>query len=154
MYHTFFKEYTEKVWGVPCDDIPAECGKQRIKDLDISKVMANAIRSFFAKDKSLTQKGISTSLIEQFMYPVYGPGKMWKIVADAIVQNGGKIMLNTEVVKIRFDFLGKMMTVTVKNILDGSAKLIAGEVFFNHAGKIFVVTIGRIKYPGTHCHHR
>jgi protoporphyrinogen oxidase len=37
LYLTFFKSYTEKVWGVPCDKISAEWGAQRIKGLSITK---------------------------------------------------------------------------------------------------------------------
>src|ERR1035437_2414743 len=71
LYLTFFKDYTEKVWGVPCDKIPADWGRQRVKDLNITKLVTHAITSLFVTNKSLNQKGTSTSLIEQFMYPTY-----------------------------------------------------------------------------------
>src|SRR5882757_4196600 len=66
LYLTFFKDYTEKVWGKPCSQISAEWGAQRIKELSVSKAIAHAIKSKFKrKNKSLAQKDIETSLIER-----------------------------------------------------------------------------------------
>ncbi len=81
LYKTFFKDYTEKVWGVSCEDIPSDWGKQRIKDLNIWKAIAQSFKSSLNTNKSLSQKGVSTSLIEQFLYPQKGPGQMWEAVA-------------------------------------------------------------------------
>ncbi len=98
LYLTFFKDYTEKVWGVPCDEIKADWGSQRIKGLSIQKTLHNAIKTKFSKDSSLSQKKVETSLIGQFMYPKLGPGQMWESVAQEIVENGGEIHLNQEVI--------------------------------------------------------
>lgn len=95
LYKTFFRDYTQKVWGVSCDKIPASWGKQRVKDLDISRLMKHALKSFFSSPKSIQQKNTSTSLIEQFLYPKYGPGQLWEKVADEITSRGGTILLNT-----------------------------------------------------------
>ena len=100
LYHTFFKDYTEKVWGVPCNKIPASWGQQRVKNLNISKVIGHAIRSVFTTNKTINQSGTSTSLIEQFLYPKYGPGQMWETVADEIIKLGGTILLNTTVTRL------------------------------------------------------
>jgi protoporphyrinogen oxidase len=78
LYLTFFKDYTEKVWGAPCSQISAEWGAQRIKELSVSKALWHAVKTIFkGKDKSIGQKGTSTSLIERFLYPKFGPGQMW-----------------------------------------------------------------------------
>src|SRR5579863_4662809 len=71
LYLTFFKSYTEKVWGVPCDQISAEWGAQRIKGLSITKAVTHFLKSAFGKKASgdIAQKGTETSLIEKFMYP-------------------------------------------------------------------------------------
>jgi len=100
LYLTFFKDYTEKVWGVPCNEIKADWGSQRIKGLSIKKTLSNAVRAKFSKDTSLSQKNIETSLIGQFMYPKLGPGQMWEEVANKIVKNGGEIHFNQKVVEI------------------------------------------------------
>jgi protoporphyrinogen oxidase len=114
LYLTFFKDYTQKVWGVPCDQISAAWGAQRIKGLSIGKAILHAIKSTFVKDKSIGQKSIETTLIGQFAYPKYGPGHMWEVVAKKILAKGGRIFLNHEVVGI--DVNGeKIIKVKIKN---------------------------------------
>src|SRR4030042_4916888 len=78
LYFTFFSDYTEKVWGVPCSKIKPEWGAQRIKGLSITKAILHAMQSIRSKNSSITQKNIETSLIEQFMYPKFGPGQLWE----------------------------------------------------------------------------
>jgi len=100
LYKTFFKDYTEKVWGVPCNEIAADWGAQRIKELSVSKAILHAIKSIFKNEKSIEQKNTETSLIEQFMYPKLGPGQMWETVARIVEEKGGVIIKNAEVVGI------------------------------------------------------
>ncbi len=100
LYLTFFKSYTEKVWGVPCDQISAEWGAQRIKGLSITKAIAHAVRSLFKRGGDVRQKGTETSLIEQFMYPKFGPGQMWETVAEMITGRGGEIIPQFPVTKL------------------------------------------------------
>jgi len=97
LFHRFFKEYTEKVWGVPCTEISADWGAQRIKSLSITSVLFRALKKAIGLQKS---KASPTSLIESFLYPKYGPGQMWQVVADTFVRNGGKIVLSSEVIGI------------------------------------------------------
>ncbi len=101
LYETFFKEYTEKVWGVPCSDINAEWGSQRIKKLSISRALIHALKSILKKDKTIEQKKIETSLIDQFLYPKFGPGQMWETVAQLIEEKGGIIIKNCCVSEIK-----------------------------------------------------
>src|SRR5579864_1423251 len=92
LYGTFFKSYTEKVWGVPCDRISAEWGAQRIKGLSVWATLVHAARKAFKNGHgNITQKGTETSLIEQFLYPKFGPGQMWEEVARRVVEMGGQI---------------------------------------------------------------
>lgn len=91
LYETFFHSYTEKVWGVPCHDISAEWGAQRIKGLSIGKAILHTITGLFRRKENFAQKGTETSLIEQFLYPRLGPGQMWETVADKIREMGGEI---------------------------------------------------------------
>jgi protoporphyrinogen oxidase len=97
LYHTFFKDYTEKVWGVPCSEITAEWGSQRIKGLSIYKTIIHALKKNLSRDSSLYQKNVETSLIKEFMYPKYGPGQLWEEVARIIEINGGEIHTNKRV---------------------------------------------------------
>src|SRR5690606_5930739 len=99
LYHTFFKDYTEKVWGVPCEQISAEWGAQRIKGLSISRAVIHALRRPFQRDGA-AQKRVETSLIERFLYPKFGPGQMWEEVAGKVLQLGGEVHLRNRVVGI------------------------------------------------------
>ena len=100
LYKTFFKDYTEKVWGVPCTEIAADWGAQRIKELSISRAIIHAVKSLFKKETSIEQKNTDTSLIEQFMYPKLGPGQMWETVASIVEEKGGAIIKNAKVTKL------------------------------------------------------
>jgi protoporphyrinogen oxidase len=101
LYLTFFKDYTEKVWGVPCNRIKPEWGAQRIKGLSITKAVLHAIKSITSKDSSITQKKTETSLIEQFLYPKFGPGQMWEEVAKIVKERGGEIYLMHRVIGLK-----------------------------------------------------
>jgi protoporphyrinogen oxidase len=101
LYLTFFKSYTEKVWGVPCEEISAEWGAQRIKGLSLSRAAAHFFKTMLPKgDKGVSQKTTETSLIEQFLYPKYGPGQLWEYVAELVDQKGGEVLTSWRVVRI------------------------------------------------------
>jgi protoporphyrinogen oxidase len=103
LYRTFFKEYTEKVWGVPCDEISAEWGAQRIKGLSVTKAIAHALTTPFRNSTDAAQKKTETSLIERFLYPKLGPGQMWEEVARQVSHLGGEIHLRQRIVGIERD---------------------------------------------------
>jgi protoporphyrinogen oxidase len=98
LYLTFFKEYTEKVWGVAPSGIKPQWGAQRIKGLSAGKTALHAIRSVFSKDDSVSQKQAETTLISRFLYPKLGPGQMWNEVARIIKTKGGEIHPGQKVV--------------------------------------------------------
>lgn len=100
LYATFFKAYTEKVWGVPCRAIDAQWGRQRIKGLSLGKTLRHILAKPFRRAADLAQKSTETSLIEQFLYPKYGPGQMWEVVAERVRALGGIIMTNALVEKL------------------------------------------------------
>ena len=104
LYATFFKSYTEKVWGTPCSAISADWGEQRIKGLSIWKTIAHHLKEALRRrPEDFRQKATETSLIEQFLYPKYGPGQMWEEVARKVESLGGKIFQNAHVTKITTD---------------------------------------------------
>jgi protoporphyrinogen oxidase len=93
LYKTFFKSYTEKVWGVPCDQISAEWGAQRIKGLSLRKALAHHFKKLIGgRSTEIGQKDTETSLIEKFLYPKLGPGQLWEEVACKVRQAGGEIL--------------------------------------------------------------
>lgn len=95
LYRQFFKEYTEKVWGVPCGEISAAWGAQRIKSLSIVKAITHALRRMLGIGKVE-----QTSLIESFLYPKYGPGQMWEAAAQRFVAQGGKLLMRSRVEQV------------------------------------------------------
>lgn len=107
LYLTFFKSYTEKVWGVPCDQISAAWGAQRIKGLSLKTAAAHFIKKLFSRENQsnsdIRQKNSETSLIERFLYPKYGPGQLWERVADMVENTGGEIRKGWRVSKLHVD---------------------------------------------------
>jgi protoporphyrinogen oxidase len=101
LYRTFFKDYTEKVWGVPCDQISAEWGAQRIKGLSLTKAIWHAMRGVIKRDTSVDQKKTETTLIERFLYPKLGPGQLWEYVAELVQQRGAELHMEQAVVGLK-----------------------------------------------------
>jgi len=130
LYRTFFKDYTEKVWGVPCREISAEWGTQRIKGLSIAKAVANALKSPFRTAADTRQKQTETSLIERFLYPKFGPGQMWEEVARKIAALGGAIHLGHRIVGIEHQG-AVVKAVSVRDELAGSVRRVACDHFIS-----------------------
>jgi protoporphyrinogen oxidase len=130
LYKTFFKGYTEKIWGVPCEQIPADWGHQRIKDLNIGKAVFQSIKSILSTNKTIQQKGVSTSLIEQFLYPEKGPGQMWETVAQKIKDLGGQILLKHQVEKITMD-RNFIKSITCRELDSGRRIELTGNYLFS-----------------------
>lgn len=129
LYRTFFKSYTEKVWGVPCDQISAEWGEQRIKGLSIKKTITHFLRQTFRKSSSITQKETETSLIERFLYPKFGPGQMWESVAEQVINMGGEIITNCDVAGVHCQG-EKVLSITASD-KQGNKRELAGDYFFS-----------------------
>ncbi|QHS61041.1 NAD(P)/FAD-dependent oxidoreductase [Chitinophaga agri] len=134
LYHLFFKDYTEKVWGVPCDEIPAEWGAQRIKGVSISKAIEHAIQELSKKKKKdeggIAQKGTETSLIEKFFYPKLGPGQLWEEVARQVQEMGGIIHMHCDVKNIYTED-NTVTAVTAVNNKTGEELRLTGDYFFS-----------------------
>jgi protoporphyrinogen oxidase len=95
LYRTFFKSYTEKVWGVPCEEISAEFGAQRIKALSLRKAVLHMLKQAVPAGSRRERPATETSLIERFLYPKLGPGQLWEEVAARVRAGGGEVrMLN------------------------------------------------------------
>jgi protoporphyrinogen oxidase len=94
LYATFFKTYTEKVWGIPCSEISADWASQRIKGLSLKEVVLNALRR--GRDGPVIK-----TLIDNFHYPRLGPGMMWEKTACDLVNQGMRIEMDRKVVNLR-----------------------------------------------------
>ena len=93
LYRTFFKTYTEKVWGVPCSEIRADWAAQRIRGLTLRAAVCDA----------LFRGGEAASLARRFHFPVLGSGQMWERFADHVVAGGGEVRMRSAVTRLRHD---------------------------------------------------
>ncbi|MDR3797860.1 MAG: NAD(P)/FAD-dependent oxidoreductase [Terracidiphilus sp.] len=133
LYKTFFKSYTEKVWGVPCNQISAEWGAQRIKGLSVWAMLAHAAKKLFKRgSKNVRQKDVQTSLIEQFLYPKYGPGQMWDEAARRIREMGGQILTGYTFERIMTDGW-QVKALEATNSATGRKEVFEGDYFFSTA---------------------
>jgi protoporphyrinogen oxidase len=89
LFHIFFKTYTEKVWGIPCNEIRAEWAAQRIRNLSFASAVKNALFG--------SRHGEIKSLNETFLYPRLGPGMMWERFRDKIEAGGGRVLMGCRV---------------------------------------------------------
>jgi protoporphyrinogen oxidase len=124
LFNHFFKSYTEKVWGISCDEISADWAAQRIKGLSLREAIISA---FKGKKAAPTAK----TLIRNFFYPRLGPGQMWETAANKIMEKGGKVLLDRKVQTIHWDETGVTHITGVNQ---------AGE-FFQQEGSSFISSI-------------
>jgi len=100
LFNIFFKTYTEKVWGIPCNEISADWAAQRIKGLSLSSAIFNAL---FKPNKKATDKDkVIKTLIDSFRYPKQGPGMMWEACAEKSKAMGVTLYMNCGVQKIEY----------------------------------------------------
>lgn len=110
LYNTFFKTYTEKVWGIPCNQIRADWAAQRIQNMSLKEAVLNAI--FGSKN--------AKSLIKTFDYPRLGPGMMWERCQEILEAGGSPTLLHTEVVRVERE--GNRITKVLAKQKDSSGK--------------------------------
>jgi protoporphyrinogen oxidase len=131
LYLTFFKSYTEKVWGVPCNELSAEWGAQRIKGLSLKGVATHFLKKTFGGKKSgdIAQKKTETSLIEKFLYPKLGPGQLWERAAGMVRDGGGEIHFGIPIDRVRLDG-GKV--ISVEGVDESGRRVVfTGDYFFS-----------------------
>ena len=117
LFGIFFKTYTEKVWGMSCDDIAADWAAQRIKGLDLMSAVIDGVK----RSLGVRPAGgaVAKTLIESFRYPRKGPGMMWEACVEKIKGFGGEVAMDTRVTGATWDPSGAVWTVaTVRG--DGS----------------------------------
>lgn len=103
LYRIFFKTYTEKVWGIPCNEIRADWAAQRIQGMSLKSAVINAL---FGSQNA-------KSLIKEFNYPILGPGLMWERCQEILEAQGTPVHLNTTVTRIEREGM-RIKQVTVK----------------------------------------
>src|ERR1700724_555850 len=105
LFQIFFKTYTEKVWGMSCDEISADWAAQRIKGLDLRVAVMNALKRSLGRGRASAAVGrdVVKTLIESFQYPRRGPGMMWEAAAAKIKQRGGRVLMGRELAALAYD---------------------------------------------------
>ena len=124
LYNTFFKTYTEKVWGIPCHEISADWAAQRIKGLSLIATIKNALLATRVKSKSEVIK----TLIDAFDYPEKGPGQMWEMVAQSIQTSGSDLKMKSSVDKILWQ-PGRVTSLQIN--VDGRTENVSGTDFIS-----------------------
>src|SRR4051794_39722781 len=104
LFETFFKTYTEKVWGMPTNEISADWAAQRIKGLSLVRAVVDGLLPGKGKGKGKGKKGeVIKTLIEEFQYPRLGPGQMWETTRDLVAARGGAVVHDRRVVRLEHD---------------------------------------------------
>lgn len=119
LYQHFFKSYTEKVWGISCRQIGADWASQRIRGLDLSTALRNALWS----SKGSTPK----TLVDEFSYPRLGAGQAYELMAATHVQSGNALLTGSTVGAIRRD--GGCVRAIVTTDRNGQERTIEGRYF-------------------------
>lgn len=130
LYLTFFKNYTERLWGKPPSEIDPSWGTQRIKSLSVGRAISHFLKSKFRTGNDIRQKDTETSLIDQFLYPPLGPGQVWEHVEKQIIKMGGRVLKNSEVIAIK-SVRGKVRQLTTNNVKNGKKSIFRGDYFIS-----------------------
>jgi len=132
LYLTFFKNYTEKVWGIDCKSIGKDWAAQRIKGLSLSSAIKNA---FFPNSKNKPK-----SLIDQFYYPKLGAGMLWEKFEEYLIHKGVVIEKKSEVLEINEN--DDFVEITVKDENENLNKYKCKKLFFSNPLLQFVKIYG------------
>jgi protoporphyrinogen oxidase len=112
LFNTFFKSYTEKVWGMSCKDISADWAAQRIKGLSLGSAIKNAL---FPQRYNGDRSNVIKTLINSFRYPRKGPGMMWEACAEKTKAMGGRVEMGCKVVGLDYDAAGETWRVSFQD---------------------------------------
>lgn len=103
LYSIFFKTYTEKVWGMPCDEMSADWAAQRIKGLSLGKAVLDGLKRSLGLNKAKNDGMAVKTLLETFRYPRQGPGMMWDAARDRVVEGGNRVLMGTSLQRLNHD---------------------------------------------------
>ena len=106
LYSIFFKTYTEKVWGMPCDEMSADWAAQRIKGLSLWRAVVDGLKRSLGFNKRPNDGQAVKTLLETFRYPRLGPGMMWEAARDKIVAAGGVLHMGHALKQVASDGQG------------------------------------------------
>jgi protoporphyrinogen oxidase len=94
LFGIFFKTYTEKVWGMPCDEMSADWAAQRIKGLSLGAAVLDGLKRSLGLNRRPNDGMATKTLLESFRYPRKGPGMMWEAARDFVVAGGNEVLMD------------------------------------------------------------
>ena len=107
LYSIFFKTYTEKVWGMPCNEMSADWAAQRIKGLSLWNAVIDGLKRSLGLNKRPNDGQAVKTLLETFRYPRLGPGMMWEAARDKIIATGkGQVLMGHALQQLASDGKG------------------------------------------------
>jgi protoporphyrinogen oxidase len=113
LFSIFFKTYTEKVWGMSCDEISADWAAQRIKGLSLWGAVVDGLRRSLGWQKA--GGAAAKTLLESFRYPRRGPGMMWEACARKVKDLGGEIVMDRKLRSLAFDKYHGLWSIAVES---------------------------------------
>jgi protoporphyrinogen oxidase len=114
LFSIFFKTYTEKVWGMGCDEISADWAAQRIKGLSLGSAILDGLRRSFGTKRKSSGGAVAKTLIESFRYPRRGPGMMWEAAVAKIKAFGGDVLMDRKLSSLHWDERKSLWTIKVE----------------------------------------
>ncbi len=134
LYRTFFKSYTQKVWGTESCKIDPQWGAQRIRGLNLRKTLLHPLKKLVSNSVGepgeILEKKVEPSLIQRFLYPKLGPGQMWEEVARKVEEKGGAIHLNHQILTIQVE-QNQVTEVGIKDLVSGNIKKMKTDSLFS-----------------------
>ncbi len=112
LYSIFFKTYTEKVWGMPCDAMSADWAAQRIKGLSLWGAVTDGLKRSLGLNKRPNDGMAVKTLLESFRYPRLGPGMMWEAARDHVVAHGNHVLMDHKLKQLAFNDVTQQWTMT------------------------------------------
>jgi protoporphyrinogen oxidase len=154
LFSIFFRTYTEKVWGMSCDDISADWASQRIKGLSLSGAVIDGVkRSLGIKTRpsaTLGEQGGVKTLLESFRYPRKGPGMMWDAAAAKTRAQGGTILMDRSLVSLEWDADAGLWAIIARTGAGASETFTARHVV--SSAPITELSDAVVPRPASHAH--
>lgn len=102
LFQMFFKDYMEKLWGVPCSSMSGDWEAGRV----YRGSLWQSAKSMLAKHDGY------------FRYPLRGSRQLYEAIASYLMSDGNRILFQTEVVRIEHAD-GKIQAVGLRNRMSG-----------------------------------
>lgn len=122
LFSIFFKTYTEKVWGMPCDEMSADWAAQRIKGLSLWGAVTDGLKRSLGLNKRPNDGMQAKTLLEEFRYPRLGPGMMWEAARDKVREGGNQVLMGHALRQLAADSTGGWRLSAT--LADGSERVI------------------------------